>query len=337
MRPSLLAALSLALVVASPGVASADEADHRTVFTFDDPAITESSGLVARSGVMFTVNDSGDGPYLYAVDSGTGDTVGVTTYSSNQVSDVEAIAPGPAATVWVGDIGDNNNDRPAVDVYRVPVGPPRGDTEVDADRYGLAYPDGPQDAEALLVHPTSGRVYVVSKGILGGTVYAVPASPQQGTVNRMSEVGQVPGLVTDGAFFPDGRHIVLRSYGTAAVYTFPALRQVGRMDLPAQEQGEAVAVDDRGRVFLSTEGAYTEVLQILLPRKVRAALGDDDPTGLPSPAPVAEAPDPTSDRLSADEGDGVWIAGGTLLVTLLVTLAGWLLFTASRRRSPRRR
>ena len=39
-------------------------------FTFQDPRITESSGLAAssRSGIVFTHNDSGDSARFFAVD-----------------------------------------------------------------------------------------------------------------------------------------------------------------------------------------------------------------------------------------------------------------------------
>lgn len=342
MRPRLLAAASLALVpallasttagfpaatsAATPAAASADVVDHRTVFTFADPDINESSGLVARGGVMFTVNDSGDGPYLYVVDAASGETIGVTTYSSGDVSDVEALAPGTAGTVWVGDIGDNNEDRPGVDVYKVPAERPRGEREADAQRFALAYPDRPHNAEALLAHPASGRLYVVTKGLLGGTVFAAPARLGPTDVNVMSEVGRVPGVVTDGAFSADGRHILLRTYGTAAFYTFPGLRPVGSMELPEQEQGEAVAVNDRGAVFLSSEGEHTEVLQISLPERIRAALVAEDPA--PAPAPAAEPA-----HAEAPDAAGVWVAAGILLLTLVA----WLLLRGSRRRSPRRR
>ena len=323
-----------AWVGTTDAVASDDAADSDVVFGYEDRDITESSGLVARGRMMFTVNDSGDGPYVYAVDSATGETAGKVTYSGDHVEDVEAVAPGSDDAVWVGDIGDNNEDRATLDLYRVPMPDPQRDREVDARRFGLVYPDGPHDAEALLGHPRTERAYVVSKGILGGTVYAAPASLEEAAPNRMVEVGRVPGLVTDGAFFPDGRHIVLRSYGSATVYTFPRLRQVGRFALPAQEQGEAVAVDGKGRVYIGTEGAYTDVLQIRLPEPVRVALGDQGSTQPPpaSSAPSAEGADPASDRTSSEEGDGIWVAGGVLLVTL----AGWLFLTVFRRRGPRR-
>ncbi len=238
-----------------------------------------------------------------------------------------------------GDIGDNNEDRPSVDLYRVPVRQPLGDGEVQADRYRLVYPDGPHDAEAVLVHPTTGRIYLVSKGILGGTVYAAPDPLDRNSVEpdgRGSGRCRVWSPTVRSS--PTAGTSSLRTYGTAAVYTFPGLRPVDGFDLPAQEQGEAIAVDEAGRVFIGTEGTNTEVLQLRLPATVRAALGGiPAPTGsAPSssptpPAPAGDAADPTSDRATED-GDGVWIAGGVLLVIL----AGGLVVTASRRRSRRR-
>ena len=52
-------------------------------------------------------------------------------------------------------------------------------------------------------------------------------------------------IATDGAFFPDGRHLVVRDYGRAVVYAFPVLEAVAEVDLPEQQQGEGIAVDAR--------------------------------------------------------------------------------------------
>ena len=68
------------------------------------------------------MNDSGAGPLLYAVDPATGETTGVTAYTSDDVVDVEALAPAGRGDVWVGDIGDNFGRRPSVSVYRVRPG-----------------------------------------------------------------------------------------------------------------------------------------------------------------------------------------------------------------------
>ena len=105
---------------------------------------------------MLTVNDSGDGPVVYVVDAATGETVGRTTYTTDEVVDVEALAPGPRRHR----LGRRHRrQRRAVRivgrVYRLPAVRP-GDRTVSAQRYDLVYPDGPRDAEALLVHPRPG-------------------------------------------------------------------------------------------------------------------------------------------------------------------------------------
>ena len=75
------------------------------------------------------------------------------------------------------------------------------------------------------------------------------------------------------AFFPDGRHLVVRSYESAMVYGFPSLEPVADLDLPAQDQGEGIAVTAEGDLLLSTEGQGTDVLRVRLPDEVRDAVG----------------------------------------------------------------
>ena len=48
----------------------------QVAFTFRDPAIVESSGLVVADGLVVTTNDSGDTGRVFAVDPATGETVG---------------------------------------------------------------------------------------------------------------------------------------------------------------------------------------------------------------------------------------------------------------------
>ncbi|MGH3445800.1 MAG: hypothetical protein ACRDPB_10535, partial [Nocardioidaceae bacterium] len=183
------------------------------VCRFAGDRVIESSGLVDEGRLLLTVNDSGDGPYVYAIDRRTGRLVGVTTYSSGDVTDVESMAPGRGGTVWVGDTGDNRETRDQIAVYHVPpVG--RGEHTVAAKRFALTYPDGAHNAEAILVQPHSGRLFVVTKSVFGGTVYAAPESLSTSRTNRLSAFARVSGLVTDAAFFPDGKHVLLRTYGT---------------------------------------------------------------------------------------------------------------------------
>lgn len=274
------------------------------VTSFADPEIDESSGLVVRGRWIHTVDDSGDGPVVYTVDRVTGETARVTTYADDDPEDVEALAPGSGGTVWVGDIGDNRRARGTLSVHRLrPAG-----GRVEPATYRLRYPDGPHDAEALLVHPRTGRLLVVTKRpFLGAEVFRAPARLRPGKLHELEHVSTVPGLVTDGTFLPDGRHVLLRTYSTAAVLTYPGLEPVGDFDLPAQEQGEGVAVGDDGRVYLSSEGVGAEVLVMDLPVRIARALRPEPATS-PSPAP-GPTPSPAPSG-SAGDGDGPTTASG---------------------------
>ena len=321
-------ALALVCVLApAPAYAGPRTVASHRLFTLQDEDIFESSGLVDRGDVVYTNNDSGDDAVVYGVDPATGRTVSRTTYADS-VEDVEAIAPGAHGTVWAGDTGDNRHRRHDVAVYRMV---PQDGTRPGV-RYTLTYPDGPHDAETLLVQPRSQRVFVVSKSVFGGTVYAAPRHPAPGSrPNRMRAFARVRGLITDGSFFPDGRHVVLRTYSTASVYTFPAFGLVGTVRLPAQPQGEGISVAADGRVLVSSEGVHADVLQVTLPASLTAAsaTAGSGPLAQPAARPAAGASDSTAPR----RGPVAW--AGIALVAAVIAGAGYLSVRGSRVRGPR--
>jgi hypothetical protein len=294
------------------------------VVTFRDEAIDESSGLVVRGDRLFTVNDSGDGPYLYEVDLRTGETVGVTTFADEDPVDVEALAPGTGEEVWVGDIGDNLRSRGSIRIHRLV--PADGGGRVAATTYDLAYPDGPHDAETLLVHPRTERVLVVTKSFgRGGQVHRAPRRLEPGRIHRLEPIAAVPGMITDGTFLPDGKRVLLRTYGAAAVYSYPDFEMLQELELPLQEQGEAVAVGDDGRVYLTSEGALSDVLVLDLP-DVEQPAADVEKRTEPAPTPDEGGDAP---GLGRPPGYALAAVAGTALLALLVR--------ASRRRGRRRR
>ena len=264
-RRALLGA-AVAMPFLMGAAAGAPDAADNPAFRFSDPEIVESSGLVVlpgtrTGGLVVTTNDSGDSGRVFTVDVGTGSTVGVTSWTPEPV-DVEALAPAGPDHVWVGDIGDNRHVRDSVEVLRVPVG--RGDVTASPEAYELVYPDGPRDAEALVRHPLTGQLFVITKGVFAGTVYAAPLRLRAGRPNRLTEVGEAPGIVTDATFLPGGGGVVMRTYSTAHLAAYPSWQPVTSWDLPQQEQGEGIALAMR-ELLVSTEGARAEVLKVALP------------------------------------------------------------------------
>ena len=313
------------LVVPFVLAAASTPADRSEVlFSFNDPQIVESSGLAVVGGLVVTTNDSGDSGRVFTVDPRSGDTVGTTQWAS-EATDVEALAPGSKGTVWVADIGDNGAARESVSVTQVPVG--RGDRSAEAPSYELVYPDGPHDAESLMADPRTGRLYVVTKEVFGGTFYAAPENLSAGGPNRLERTGAVGdalSLATDAAFFPDGRHLIVRGYTVARIYEFPSLTEVATVNLPGQRQGEGIAVDDDGRVLLSSEGLNSDVLRLDLPRDVRDLLAPPEPTPTPSQTPTqtpeTEPSATTSTTTETDRSAWPWLVAGLVGVAMVVVL-----------------
>jgi hypothetical protein len=260
----------------------------------------------------------------------------VTTWSESP-EDVEALAPAGPGEVWVGDIGDNPGSRDDVEVTRVPLDV--GDRSVAGESFTLTYPDGAVDAETLLRHPVTGRLYVASKVVFGGSLYAAPERLRADRTNPLTEVGRILPIATDGAFFPDGRHLVLRDYGRAVVYTFPELEPIADLDLPEQRQGEGIAVAHDGTVYVSSEGRNAPVLEVALPEAARAAVAPATGAGTATAQPDGSPTPPPGTREDvelpeADPGERPvwpWFVTGWIGLGVIVVL-----MLALRRRTPGR-
>jgi hypothetical protein len=134
-------------------------------------------------------------------------------------------------------------------------------------------------------------------------------------------VASVDVWATDAALFPDGRHVLVRGYDSAVIYTFPGFRPVASVDLPRQRQGEGVSISASGRIRLSSEGRNSPVLEVALPAAVTAAMSGASIT----PAPSATAAPVTTDRRPAAADGPGWLlvlagaaAAGAVLLLLLV-------------------
>ncbi|GAA2426226.1 hypothetical protein GCM10010405_05900 [Streptomyces macrosporus] len=287
--------------------------------------------------MYWTHNDSDDGPYVYAVDGRTGRTVATITLTGVAPRDVEAVSVGPDGDVHVGDIGDNFGGRwPEVWIYRFPEPEELTDRAVEVTRHTVRYADGPRDAESLAVHPGTGRVYIVSKDEDGGALYAGPEELSASGVNTFTRVAAVDVWATDAAFSPDGTRLAVRGYFDGRMYAWRdgKPRELGRLTVPMQRQGESLTFTPDGRTLLyGTEGARgavqpREPTGDQLPESVRREEAERSRDGEGGPADD-RAGDPAGDA-AGEEGQG----NTTVLVLALASVA--VLFLALRRAARRR-
>ena len=260
------AAGSSAPGAAGPGEAGLAEKWRRAskILVVRDGRINEGSDLVRstyRRQVVFVHNDGGDGPRFFAVGK-TGRTKAVFRLRGAPARDWEDAAVGPRHTLWFGDIGDNGRSRRTVAVVRTrePRAMRSGVRTYTAFR--LNYPDGAHNAEALLVHPRTGRVFVATKRSSGGYLYRAPRRLRAGRVNQLTRVRRVPANITAGDFSPRRGRYILRKYDTAWIYGRTGRRLV-TIDLPSQRLGESITFNRRGSaVLLHSEGVRQPIWRI---------------------------------------------------------------------------
>jgi hypothetical protein len=252
--------------------------------------LRESSGLAisrTQPGVLWSHNDSGDGPNLYAIDI-SGKLLGVFRVTGAMARDWEDISSGPCPAevatlerkecLFIADTGDNDQVRPDVSIYIVvePRVGKDGSSTVAARAVRYRYPSGPTDAEALAVRP-NGDLTIVSKG-RSGTInfYSIPAA----TVSKAITSGEVitavlagntgirpdqriGRLVTSAAASPDGMMLAVRTY--YEVYFFKLVTRRGQSRWEdvgdscalgdVEPQGEAIDYVDAKTLLLTSERA----------------------------------------------------------------------------------
>lgn len=266
--------------------------------TLEDRRIKESSGLVAsrRSpGLFWTHNDSGDGPFVYAFDR-KGRSRGTWHVEGASARDWEDMAAGPGPVpgqsyLYTGDIGDNGREREFIVVYRFPepevsatqAAPTEARPTQPAEAIRLKYPDGAHNAEALVVHPTTGDIYIITKANAEAGVYKLAAPFDPKAVNTMVKIATLRGpdffgtLITGADISPDGRRVALCDYAQGYELSLPAsaagFDEVWRqtplaVSLGARLQGESVAYRLDGAALLATsENTPTPLFEVVLPKR----------------------------------------------------------------------
>ncbi|BEL03148.1 hypothetical protein Q0Z83_013390 [Actinoplanes sichuanensis] len=317
-----------------------------------DDRLVEISGLVADGTGYVVVNDGADeesGRKIFYLSRKC--KVTRTVSFPSKPRDTEDMARAADGTLWIGDIGDNDRERDTIGLWRLAPG------AESPKLFRLSYPDGPHDAEALLV-AGDGTPIVVTKDPLTAGVY-VPERPLDASATvplRRAGDFRIPVTTTDNPYgfkgrfvvtgaatSPDGKRVALRTYadafefdveagGTAdAVVTAIGEGSPRRIALPNEPQGESIAYPPDGTALLSisemADGADSvDMLRYPLP---------DAPTPVATSSPSSSPPPSKADSEKAnrpvaagqaDEGGipvgalaaGIGLAAAALLLGVLI-------------------
>jgi len=228
------------------------------------PDIPQASGLAVsrrNPGVIWSHNDSGH-PTLFAVDP-MGTLLGRVVVPI-RVFDWEDIAVGRCpggVCLYLADIGDRRSARRNIVIYRVPE-PAPGDTETAAPEvFSAKYDDSPHHAEAMFV--VGEDLFVITRDRAGHLYRSLPPMPD-GREIILQHIAQLDlAGVTDAESLPDEKSVVVRTSDEAVFYrtadftrgqVTPFLRVP--IDGMKEAQGEGVAVDANGMLYLASEGRF---------------------------------------------------------------------------------
>jgi hypothetical protein len=253
------------------------------------PELREASGLAisrTQPGVIWSHNDSGDAPMLYAIDF-KGMLLAKAAVLNTVAIDWEDIAAGPCPDemapspqcLYIADTGNNNRSRDVLTILIVaepmingadaarPIG-------INARRFQFRYPSQPEDAEAIAVMPdgdvtlvTKGRTPTISFfGMSKADIAKGLNSREPLTATSQGDSGIDPnqGLgrwVTAAAVSPDGMTLAVRTYSEIYFYAAesgPRGRHWRDLKRPCflgdvEPQGEAMDYLDANTLLLASE------------------------------------------------------------------------------------
>ena len=290
-----------------------------TVGTFDLAVAPEASGLASsrrHPGLLYVVDDGPGTSELVVLDAATAEVVGRLEIAGLDGVDTEDLAAGPCGVaggrcLYVADIGDNVTARDSIAVHRITEpARARGRRRVDATVATLRYPDGPHDAETLMIDAT-GRLGIVTKdagarGRGAARLYTVERFADQTLVDRgrlrlplpsVPLAGAVVGHVITGGDWAPGRAVV-RTYDALYELTAPPGSD-GLDGLPAWDATEVpVAAEPQGGRRLRCrrlrpvhgERGIRRALGVLLPVSAAGGLPTTAPRVWPQSVPAAPSP-----------------------------------------------
>ena len=270
--------------------------EPKIVGKIESVEIDESSGLAAskcQQDVFWTHNDSGDGAYIFALNS-KGGHLGTWKVQNAENFDWEDLAAFKDSSgtcfLYIGEIGNTNKlERTEHKVYRVkePVVAATGknstrtnplQTEA-AEILRFRFSDTPRDAETLMVHPKSGDIYVLTKSAREpSVVYKISAAFSAGTVSKAEKIADlalpaVPnGLLTGGSISPDNTRLFICDYSAGYEMTLPSGAQSFDeiwkqkpvvINIGDRKQGEAVSYSSDGNsIFATSEKKNAPIIEI---------------------------------------------------------------------------
>jgi len=241
-------------------------------------SLDENSGLETYGdSTVWVVEDGGNKDEIYQVDL-NGDIIKILKVKNGGNNDWEDLTTDTVGNLYIGDIGNNANERKNLVIYKLPNPIIESGDKIDAEKIKLYYPDQKKfppkkdalfyDAEALFHH--GNKLYIVtknrSKSFTGEAhIYSVPDI--KGSYEATLVGTFIPCTdwkicqITSIDISPKGDKIIALSYGKLFVFTdFTwddfSKGKMQEIDLGARSQLESVCFLNDDTLLISDEKTH---------------------------------------------------------------------------------
>lgn len=258
-----------------PGVdpETGDPINFETVpqkFPITPGIIDEASGLASSAtmgGYLWTLQDSGRPNSLYLI-SADGKAIKEFNIPGATNHDWEDLASGPGPVegvnyLYIGETGNNNPPMTSTNIiYRIPEIGNIGEAfkQNNLEKITYSYPDGPRDAETVLLDPLTKDIFIVSKELDKAGLYRLPYPQSTSAVITAEKVGNIPSVVftTGGSVSVNGGEILIRTYISASYWKRKTGETIGQtllrsptkqLFIAAEPQGESICFDREAKGF----------------------------------------------------------------------------------------
>ena len=232
------------------------------------PGILDEASGIADSkinpGYLWVEQDSGN-PNDIALLSHEGDFLKNINIGKAVNHDWEAmaIANGPLAGInyiFLADIGDNNLVDTQHCIYRFVEPEATMGTVSDCDKINFKYPDGPHNAEAILVDNNTKDIYIITKNDTPSRIYKLAYPQNTSSVNSAILCGTLTfNDVTAAALSTDGKEVLIRTYNNVYYWKKNDLQTLEQalvktpvsLSIQFEPQGEAICFKNDNSGFFT--------------------------------------------------------------------------------------
>ncbi|MDC6404598.1 MULTISPECIES: hypothetical protein [Maribacter] len=241
-------------------------------------SLKENSGMVSlKDSTVWIIEDGGNKDELYKVDF-KGNILKTLKMKNGDNDDWEDLTKDSLGNVYIADIGNNNNSRKNLKIYKVPNPEIEPGDKIDAEKIELSYPNQKEfppkksgryfDAEAIFHH--NNKLFIVTKNRANpftGSAYIYSVPDQKGVyeANLVGEINvckdwktcQITGI----AISPSGKKIIALSYGKLFIFTdFTwdnfSNGKIEEIDLGIRTQLESICFLNEDLILLSDERSH---------------------------------------------------------------------------------